>query len=610
MTESRARRPRQASAAHRARRAAENQNSAAALGLGPICIAMVALFPIAAMMPGTWLWGINALRFVSAATGRAIVAVLALSLIPPLSRRAAALLDRTGAVALRRPALAAAGWGLVLAATAWVLCDRTLFLGDFFLRIGAAQKVDLSAQFLPQALPFDLWLHTLLPRALNELNGIPPVAFERVLGVIKAILFGASAVAIAARPGRGGVAFALGVAAASGGTALALFTGYPKGLSEVAVLTALFVAAGLGVPRSPRAFALAALACAAALVTHRAAIALLPAFAVLVWNALRPGNAPRGGALALAIGAGLLVMAAVGWLVPHLARAWQAADAEHLFPNGAGPWAALQAAFAPLHLLDALNVALAYAPLTPLLVLLPATWRRIEREPGAGAFWLALLVPAIATLLFVHPRQGAFRDLDVYAVAGVTLAAFTAWAVPLMLPARGEAGWVAVPAAAIPLASMLLVLSMFHVTTRGIRRAQSFIIGPPARSSAELALTWRYLGSLAHQVGFHDQALEAYQKAASYGPSPAALTLIALEAMHVGDMRLAQQTYREVSVLTPRLDVWLDLARTSCRIPDWSEAHRAAEQVLALDPHHEEAQRILADSERAMAAEHGGSPKP
>ena len=106
---------------------------------------------------------------------------------------AAALLDRAGAIELRRPALAAAGWGLVLAATAWVLCDRTLFLGDFFLRIGAAQRVDLSDQFLPQALPFDLWLRTLLPRALNELNGIPSDLFERVLGMIKACLYGAIA---------------------------------------------------------------------------------------------------------------------------------------------------------------------------------------------------------------------------------------------------------------------------------------------------------------------------------------------------------------------------------------------------------------------------------
>ena len=72
------------------------------------------------------------------------------------------------------------------------------------------------------------------------------------------------------------------------------------------------------------------------------------------------------------------------------------------------------------------------------------------------------------------------------------------------------------------------------------------------------------------------------------------------EAVETGDMRLAQSVYREMSERTPRLDVWLDLARSSMRIEAWREARRAAGEVLALEPGHAEATEILAAADRRL----------
>ena len=561
-------------------------------------IVALALLPLAAAaIPGTWAWGVNGLRTAPAAMAWACGAALALALLPPVAQAIAAALEKFSPFAMRNVALTAVLWGALLALLVWALPDRTFYTGDFLIRLGTAQQVPAGEELFPQAMPFDLALHAKWPRALAAAGAMNSVTFERLWGALKALLYGYCAFRVARSSGRRGAVVLAATVIASGGVVLAMFSGYPKALSELALFAAVFIASALSELESNRGFFIAAVAMTESMLTHRSAVLLLPAFATLA--GVRLGRARSRGEKPsrLDLTGIALVIAALGWTAPRIVRSWFAVDAEHLLPGHASPLAALGAALSPLHLLDALNVVLAYAPLAPILLLLPSVWKRVHAPRGAGAVVLALAVPALVMIVLVHPRQGPFRDFDVYAVAGVALSMLSAWAIARMLPERASA-WPAVTAAVVALASGVLVLATFASTPHGLARAQSFVASPPERPGNERGLTWRYLGLIAHRLGDHREALAAYERAAHDVPSPSVLELTASEAIEVGDLRVAQMAYRAMMLRSAAPELALELARVSLALGDWAAADSAARQVLAETPGQREAQGMLDEAER------------
>src|SRR5207247_7268357 len=116
-------------------------------------------------------------------------------------------------------------------------------------------------------------------------------------------------------------------------------------------------------------------------------------------------------------------------MLPRIRAAIASIDRFHVASEGADPAHVLGAAFRPLHLLDLGNLILVLSPLAPAIVPLALLLAlSLRRRPEAPVL-LALLLPFVALLLFVHPRQGQFRDWDVFTAAGVSLSLLTAWLV-------------------------------------------------------------------------------------------------------------------------------------------------------------------------------------
>lgn len=471
-----------------------------------------------AYVPSTWLWGLSAQRYLSPAIGwttwsAALVCLLALWKAP---LGAAAARER-GAGALPRVRLAAL-LAAIAGALAWSLRDETYFIGDFIMRAGAVSRGSLAASF-PQSMPGDVWVHQLLPAGLQAALGVPLGASARLLGALEAAALAALGVAAAGLfRARGLSRLAVPLIVAAQGTLL-LCTGFGKGITEVSLLSLAFLLLSVRHLSRPFRWPALELPLLAAIWMHRSALALLPAYAFLVTLELRRTRPVRAW---LAAGGGLrLALLALGCapVAPRYVHVLGTFDVVHHFHLALGPGAIFAEAFAPLHLLDVANLCMAIAPavmFAPLLLGNAAP--RDRKELG---LLLAGLAPWVAALLVVHPQQGVFRDLDVFAPFASVASLFVAWLASqdagggTRLAARGPA-LVSVSAAF----ATLQLLSVQHDAARGPQRALAFAVQAPERASAERAQVWSYLGDLDSQRGAYGAASDAYLNAARLVPTP------------------------------------------------------------------------------------------
>lgn len=434
---------------------------------------------VAAWLPGTWLWSVHHPRFLAPLPGWALWALGAVALIPPAGRALAPALGAAGR------ALARGGWGVALAAAAggallaWLLPDRTRFVGDSLLRLNTLETGRLSIAVSSHvALPLELLLHETLPRGIQAALGVSIEDALRLLGAARAALWGALAARVvaavrgdggaggspvapvargaaavargAAVSGRGAAGRAVGAGAADAAAAaafavvffagpLALWTGYSKSLADLALVTLWAGFTALRVAREGRGWVSLGIAVAVAFALHRSG-ALVAAWLPAAWLGRRGAagfsiGRERGAWLAAGLAAASLAAWAPAWL--EAARRF---DAPHL--GGAGVGAALAAAFAPLRLLDLANLVAAVCPLALALpaLLLPARDGAAEAAPwrdSAGRVLIPVAALYALEALFVHPQQGLFRDHDVFAAAATAWALAAAWA---FARAPGESG--------------------------------------------------------------------------------------------------------------------------------------------------------------------------
>ncbi|MFM7231254.1 MAG: hypothetical protein ACKO3S_04655 [bacterium] len=377
----------------------------------------VALRAAAALVPGRALWGHDLARDLAPAP----LAVGTLAIVAAFGFGSAwARRAPRGAGAL------AIGGALALVAFLWAHPDRALVTGDTSLRHSAFATTEQPERFAEQAMRGDLVLHHALPRAVSATTGLAPETVYRLQGAFAAALAMLAAWALArVLAVRGAAAVAvLSLPLATG--ALALLNGYGKATVEVCVLT---LALGVGVARTlaggggaAGGALLAGLAVAGALLLHRSAIALLPAWActaVLAWGAHTTWTHRQRLQAALGAIAPVIALLAVG---PRLAQVVAGFDATHHLGGGAGT--ALAGALAPARTADAFNALGLLFPAAPLLPVLLAlaprpSWR-------AALAWGAYALPPLALLWLTVPQHGLPRDWDVYAFAGVALAVVTA----------------------------------------------------------------------------------------------------------------------------------------------------------------------------------------
>lgn len=510
--------------------------------------------------------------------------------MPALSLPLAARLRASGRRAAVSALVVALGCGpLVLA-----FPERAMLTGDAAMRQGAFFDEPRPERVAPQALPADLWLHHRLPRAVAAATGLPAPRAVQLWGAALAAanaLLAWRLAGLVAASGAGRLA-AFAAAAFTGG--FALFNGYAKAPAELQVLTLAAAGALLSVARTGRGALALGLATAAALLLHRGALALLPAWAAgLAW-ASRGGPRARWTAGAwLALLAPLAALAATG---PRTLRTFADFDVtRHLgaAPGSGAGWLAASLSADRLH--QASQALLLLAPLAlPLAALLvaalvagPGTRPAGGRDARRAEAWLlaALVVPQLALLAFVRPQQGLFRDWDVFAPLGAALAALAARLVAAAVDARPGAAWLAIPVALVAAASPVQWLALQSDAPRALERAAAILEGPPARPAAERAAGFDHVGWSWLERGEAGRARVSFARSLEAAPNPIVRVHAGMAEALLGRHAEALEHYLAAVRLNPNLlQGWKGVAASGSALGEHDAVALAARALERLDP--------------------------
>lgn len=562
-------------------------------------------------LPGMWWWGLNTGRFLPAGPAWALWLLGSMALLPPVGRLLARGAEWAGHLLADRPLFGYLGWAVLGGALAWSIPDQLFHVGDYLMRLGTVMSSTPPERVFPQALGLDIGLHYGLINWLTA-HGLPDAnQAERIVGALEAAGLGLLAVAYARSLAlRGVAADTVATLVLFGGT-LGLFTGYGKGLREMVLVVTALAVFGVQVARTGRGLLPFTLALALGLLLHRSALFLLPAGGlVLAWT-LRPAAlsatgsgqpnpaAPPRGAWALFV----LPLAALAVNAPRLWKIITETDVMHLKPVGADQGGVLGSFLSPVHLADLLNVVVLLAP-TALLIPALLAARVAPLRARAALFLGALALPLLGLLLFVHPRQGIFRDWDVFGGPAQALTLVAAWLLGEALRDRpARQAWIGTAVAMAAVAGTLTWLLVQHEFTGGMARVRAFAREAPPRPKEEQMMSWEYLGVRYRGLKNLPAAEQAYQEAARVAPIGRILFMLALIQSEQGKLREAQGNYRRVTENTPQLlEGWAGLATSSLQVRDLPEARRALEHVLTMNPGNPRATEMLAKVKRAEAS--------
>ena len=555
-------------------------------------LALALIRAATAFMPSMWAWGLNVQRFVAPLPGWLLWLAMVLVLIPAVGAGANTRLERAGDRLLGG---AWTPWLVALAAAAlvWSLPDRTWFTGDFLLRQGAAETGAFPAIFT-QSLPLERFLNQVLPRLFGTFSRLDPNVASRTIEALAAAALGVVSVRLAREWGLAGSAAAVAAGTILFGGYLSFFTGLGKPASVLCVLTASSLLGATRLVRSGRGGMLLGLALAVAFLTHRSALAIAPLWIAALILAGRAHHGAGGRTrFELAVAAGLPLLAGL-IAAPLLLRIIREFDLpRHVLPSGAHGAGIMAAAFAPLHLIDLANLLLFY---TPALVTAAALLMAPGPRGKAGAeqrLPVVLALSFVPLLLFIHPIQGVFRDLEVFAPAGVACALLAARVVGEALQSRRLPAWLAPALLAAVAAPALQWLLHFHDPALGFARARAIALEAPARPEVERARLWDVLAYRAFRDRHWDRAVEASEQAVRYAPHPRAVTMLAIARTYSGDYRGAESLYVELARRFPEDPLaWLGLGGVSVRLGDSLWSARALEKRDGYAPESREARLI------------------
>lgn len=543
------------------------------------------------------LWGLGIQRFLSPLEAWVPWTLAAAALVPPLAVRAAPTWSSYGEALRERPGLALATAGLIAAALVWLLPDRVLWVGDSLLRLGGLKAAQAPETISPQALPLDVWLHYQLPHALMNRQWLDPEASVRLPGALEAALLAALAGAFALALETSAAGRAAAMAVAFFGGSLCLMTGESKAFAEIALAVAATSALGLRALRGGGlALALLGAVVAAALLAHRQALGLVPAWLLACGFALARGAGNRR-TIGWAAAALVLPAATLALLAGKLWHTLGSYDLPHNFlpehGGGVGPL------FAPTRLLDLASALLMLAPLALAIPLLWPGRSALAREPEGRArnewtFLLVLAGPLVLVALLARPPQGLIRDWDGLAAAGLALSLMAAWQIARVLRAPSRA-WLAAPVSLVAAAFTLSWLLHYHDPPQAIRRVRALLLEPPPRPPAERSRAWEFLAWHESRNERWDAAAEAFDSASALGTTPRMLSQWAMAETMRKNYAQARTLYQRAVAIDSNSTVgWTGVAVAAIWFEDWDDGERAARQLQRLAPHDPKTREILA----------------
>lgn len=551
----------------------------AATAMWTALIVLALLRAVLAFVPSMWGWGGNQLRFLPPLTGWLPWLVAALALVPAVSRPLAPVFERAGSLIERRPAPATLLFGLLGAACVLAFPDRLYFIGDYALRLGAARGEISPERVFPQVLPLDRWLHYELPVAFKLVSGLDPEITERIAGALKAAGLAAIAVAFARALRLRGAAATAAACVVFGGGYLGLLTGYGKAFCELMLVAGVVGVCGMELAQGRGAPLALGVALAIGFALHRSALALIvPAGAAWVlW--LRAGGRWRTPA---ALAGLALPVISLAFALPGMIPAMKGIDREHFALAAAVSGNASLLALRGADLANQLWLLAPLAPLVPVLAL-PLFPQLARRRDG----WLVTIMALslLAVMLVVQPRQGLFRDLDVFAPVGVAVAMAAAWLVGETLRDAPGRAWLAPAVALATLVPSVQWLAQGADSEAALRRIRTYLHEPPPRSISERAFQWGWIGGRALSLQKPAEAAAAYNQAVALAPNPSFLFQCGLAEAECGRYPEAAKRFAAAAARAPgRPDMWMALAGVSMHAGDRVTAKAAAESTLLLRP--------------------------
>ena len=437
--------------------------------------------------------------------------------------------------------------------------------------------------FAEQALRGDLVLHHSFPRWVSQHTPFDAEHAGRAQGALLALLTALAAWRLARALGaEGELALAVMALVACTG-ALALDNGYGKASVEVACLTTIAAVGVVHAARTGGGLGTVGLAVGLALLLHRSALLLVPVWLVCAGIALRAGTWRRGGLQGLATVGGLLApivaLALVGGRLVHIIRSFDAQ--KHLPQGGAG--AVLSAVFKPPHLADVFHT---LCLIVPLVLLAPLLWWLAPRPSRREALvWGAFVLPPLALLMVVIPHHGLARDWDVFAFAGSALAAAIAWRVAAVLGSPPRARGVALLLALVAAVPALQWAALQSDSERTWSRAESILLGPPARGDSERADGLGTIGVMRYARGQYVPALRLFQRSAEAAPNPSMFVWLGMAETVLGHPAVAMQHYAHAATLNPDMPpAWRGVAAAASALGDRARMQLAADNLERLEP--------------------------
>lgn len=541
-----------------------------------------------AFVPSMWAWGLNVQRFLTPLPAWLPWSLTLLALHPAFGEWLSRPFERAGN---RLAAGAAGGWfaSVLGAALVWSLPDRTWIMGDFMLRQGWAEGGSIPS--FGQSLPIEILIDGVIPRLFTSLSPADANVATRVIGAAAAGALAAVAVRLVrAWDLQGAAALTAGGIVFFGGY-LTAFSGIGKPAAVMCVLAALAALASVRFARTGEAQAALGITLALALLTHRGALLMMPMWVVALLAARNAGPERRPPRLWWAVVPPLLSLIAVAPLIWRIAQTLDIP--RHLAPPPVRSVGILAAAFDARHLADLANLVMFYTPMVVLLPVLGLTRGFRDTDRLVMRLQCVLAAPFVPLLLLAHPKQGIVRDLEAFAIAGVSVSLLAAYAIGSALQRRSLPAWMAPALLLAVLAPCLQWLVHFHDTTHGIDRVRAIALEQPTRSDVERAQLWDGIAYRAFRLRQWDEAVEASAQSVRYAPHPRSLMMWAIARTYAGDHLGAESLYVAMAERMPDDPlVWVGLGGASLRLQDSVQISRSLDRLHSYAPDGREARII------------------
>lgn len=450
------------------------------------------------------------------------------------------------------------------------LPDRTAFIGDAIVRQGEFDAATYRRLF-PQAAPLDTYLFT----EVRRWTGFSGPRFGEVLGFLGVLLVWLAAVRLSRRLMENAHARAVTAWTLTLSGYLVFATGYAKVTALLCGVLAIGMALAVAALTSPRALALFAWATLVAGLLHRSGLVLLPIGVVLL--GYRARMLRRGDLAWFAVALAAFAAVIVG-VLPHALEVVQRFDlgrnvrfADNLVPVADSS-----------HLIQVVNTMIV---LTPSLPLLPCLLLLRDR-----AAWRDLVLPMVlaamtlAGWVFLNPPQGAIRDWDVFAPAGLMGSVFLALALGRLVQHLRAGGWLAMAViVATTLPSLQWVVAA-HDRAAGLALVESLSEQRGLRESDRVALL-DFLGTRYLLEEQWTRSATALREAVALAPHRRLFLTWALAETGAHDYEGAAAVYRAMlDRLGPDPVALLGLAGSAAALGDTTEARLAVQRLRGLPP--------------------------